>query len=454
MSGHVVVNNLPLLSTTAPASDAPASVVRVVNGAQETTQTAILNAMQGTTSPARDAFGRERAVSPVLTFSNTTAYDAEPLVWQTITSGAGAAATWSSATRTIPLTLTNVTGYVVRQTYTYLPYQPGRSQFITMTGVIGAAVVNVTKRIGQFDQQNGLFFCQTAAGVLQVVRRSAGTDTPVAQSTWNIDTFDGTGASGITLDFTKDQIFVIDYGWLGTATVRFGFYYNGNVVYAHAMHHANILATSYMQTASLPLRYEISSTSNATATLTQICAAVASEGGYYDSPAYAFGATREISGIIATTSEVPLVAIRPATTFNGIVNRIRIIVVAVDILASAAPVRYRLLYYPPGSTNPITGGAWAAANSASGVEANATGTALSLTGAIAVQGGFVGAASGATNRASASESIVSNYPVTLNASGAGSPLTSNVGANPAYVVLSAIGAGASAAGQIDWEEIR
>jgi hypothetical protein len=454
MSGHVVVNNLPLLSSSTPASDAPASVVRVVNGAQQTTQEAILSALQGSTSPARDAFGRERAVSPVLTFSNTTGYDAEPLVWQTIVSGAGATATWSSSTRSTPLTLTTVTGYVVRQTYVYIPYQPGRSQFITMTGVIGAAVANVTKRIGQFDQQNGLFFCQTTAGILQVVRRSAGVDTAIAQADWNLDRFDGTGTSGVTLDLTKDQIFVMDYGWLGTATVRFGFYYNGNVVYAHAMHHANVLTTSYIQTACLPLRYEISSSGNATALLTQICAAVSSEGGYYDVPAYAFGATREISGIIATTSEVPIVALRPLTTFNGVPNRIRIIVTAVDILASAAPIRYRLLYYPPGSTNPVTGGAWAAAASASGAEVNTTGTALSLTGAIAIQGGFVGAGAGATNRAATSESIVSTYPVTIDASGASSPLTSNAGANPAYIVLSALGAGASACGQIDWEEIR
>jgi hypothetical protein len=401
-----------------------------------------------------DAFGRLRVAQPTLIFASNQGYDAEPLVWQTVLSGAGATATWSATTRSTPLTLANVTGYVVRQSYQYLPYQPGRSQFITMTGVLGAAVPNVTKRIGQFDAKNGLFFEQTAAGVLQVVERSNGIDTAVAQANWNLDPLDGTGASGIVLDETKDQIFVLDYGWLGTATVRYGVYLNGIVVYCHASHHANLLSTSYMQTANLPLRYEISSTADASATLVHICSAVVSEGGYYESPSYIFAADREISAALSTASEVPLVAIRPALTLNSIVNRIRLRSVNASVLAIGSSVRYRLLYYPPGTSNPVTGGAWAVPNAASGVEANASGTALSLTGAYEMQGDFVGAGVGVASRGSSAVIVTQTMPLTLDMAGAGDPRTTNVGNNPAYLVLAALGASATAAGRMEWEEVR
>ena len=107
-----------------------------------------------------------------------------------------------------------------------------------------------------------------------------------------------------------------------------------------------------------------------------------------------------------------------------------------------------------GTADPTTGGSWVAANAASGVEVKAAATALSLTGAYAIQGGFVGTSSGGSNRAAAAESIIQTLPFTIDAAGADNPMTSNVGGNPAYLVLAALGAGATAAGWIDWEETR
>ncbi len=426
--------------------------------ATETTLGSILTTLGGsplTTAAFRDAFGRQRVVSPSLIFATSSAYDASPMIWETRASGAGNGAAWDTNSRGVVLTLA-AAGYVVRQTYRYVTYQPGRSQFVTLTGTMGAAVSGVVKRIGQFDAANGLFFEQGATGVLRVVRRTSTSgspvDTAVAQADWNIDTLDGTGASGITLDVAKDQIYILDYGWLGTATVRFGIYHDGHISYVHAMDHANILSVSYMQTATLPLRYEISAAGTA-ATMLQICAAVASEGGYFEAPAYTFSGGREIAAAISVNSpETPIIAIRPALTFGGIPNRITIQVTSIDVLALSASVRWRLLYYPMGSANPVTGGAWASANGASGVEVNASGTALSLAGAYTVQGGFVGSSTGGTNRAAATEHIIQTLPLTLDMAGANSPLSSNVGANPAYLVLAAIGTGATAAGWIDWQE--
>ena len=61
-----------------------------------------------------------------------------------------------------------------------------------------------------------------------------------------------------------------------------GFVINGQFIICHKFHHANLVPRTYITTASLPLRYEITN-KTATAsnsTLKQICSTVISEGGY------------------------------------------------------------------------------------------------------------------------------------------------------------------------------
>ena len=50
----------------------------------------------------------------------------------------------------------------------------------------------------------------TASFVLRSSTSGAPVEREVQQSEWNIDPFDGTGPSGITLDFTCTQILLID----------------------------------------------------------------------------------------------------------------------------------------------------------------------------------------------------------------------------------------------------
>jgi hypothetical protein len=407
---------------------------------------------------SRDAFNRLRVSEPQYIFSSAGTYDDEPLIWQSVTSSG--AANHNSNTRGVDMTLSAADGYVVRQTYRYFPYEPGRSQFITMTGTLGDASTNVTKRIGQFDSANGVFFQQSGDGTLSVVRRSSTSgsvaDDPVAQAEWNLDKLDGTGDSSATLDPTNDQIWTIDYGWLGTATVRFGIYIDGHIVYCHAMHHANVLSASYMQSATLPLRYEIAASGAITGapTLTQFCSGIASEGGYFQRPGYEFSAGR--STPIDVSAAECLVAIRPATTFNSLVNRIWIEAIGIVAFASSAPVEWRVYYYPPGTANPVTGGTWAVVNTASGVEVNTSGTAISTTGGYEIARGIIGADATGNSRGAMNSRVGQLLPLTLDASGASSPLASNTGANPAYLALYAIALSGSptAAGSMTWTEIR
>ena len=148
-------------------------------------------------------------------------------------------------------------GTRIRQSKRCFNYQPGKSQFVVRTFVMGAAVNGVTKETGYFDGINGICLRQQASGISLVVTSNATgspVDTVIPQSSWNVDKLDGTGASGLALDLSKVQIMLIDFEWLGAGTVSIGFFINRQLYYANMFHNANILDTVYMSNPNLPLR--------------------------------------------------------------------------------------------------------------------------------------------------------------------------------------------------------
>jgi hypothetical protein len=174
----------------------------------------------------------------------------------------------------------------IRSTHRYNAYVPGKSQYILQTFIFGAPVANVVRRVGYYDNLNGLYLEQTESDIAFVIRTAtsgAVSDARrIPQNLWNLDTLDGSGPSGIALDLTKSQILFIDFQWLGVGRVRFGFDIDGQGVFVHEALNANILDVVYMKTPTLPLRHEILNTG---VTLGQnyteeICCSVSSEGGY------------------------------------------------------------------------------------------------------------------------------------------------------------------------------
>jgi hypothetical protein len=83
-------------------------------------------------------------------------------------------------------------------------------------------------------------------------------NTRYAQNTWNIDKLDGTGASLMTLDLTKMQMFYMDFTWYGAGAIRFGFKNNrGEVIYCHRIPGNNLNTEAYMRSGNLVARYEV-----------------------------------------------------------------------------------------------------------------------------------------------------------------------------------------------------
>lgn len=233
-----------------------------------------------------DGFFRLRTSSPETLFDSKQISDKQPLFWDDqLVSGAGGASTYNANQASTTLSVANLTAAVrVRQTYRWFNYQPGKSQLVIMSGVWGTAGTGITKRIGQFEANNGLFFEQVSTGMGIVVRtKTSGVvvDNRVAQASWNVDTLDGNGSSGINLDYTKTQIMFIDYEWLGVGRVRFGWFVNGVPYVCHEVLNTNVLSLVYMSSPNLPLRYEIvNDGTGGVNSLTHICSTVISEGGF------------------------------------------------------------------------------------------------------------------------------------------------------------------------------
>ena len=273
-------------------------------------------------TPSYDPFGRFRVSTPQTLFDSKQLFDNQPLVWDDVTTSGAASSTYNTNQASTTLSLSTQTGTRVRQTRRRFNYQPGKGQLILVTFCLGAAVANVTKNVGYFDEKNGLFLQQGPSGTINFVKRSyvsgAAVDVTYAQSAWTEDKMDGTGVSGVNLDFSKTQILFIDFEWLGVGTVRYGFVVDGVIYYAHHVHNANNQATVYMSSPNLPIRYEISSSQNATASLVCICSSVVSEGGL-NSIGYQRSVDRGATGLVTNndTSIYPLIAIRLNSAFLG-----------------------------------------------------------------------------------------------------------------------------------------
>lgn len=267
-----------------------------------------------------DAFGRLRVSNPYTLFDSQNRYEADPQF--SAATATGGTATYNTNTKAVDLAVTTSSGSeVIRQTKRVFTYQPGKSLLVMATFVMNAAKTNLRQRVGYFNADNGIFFQVADTTKSFIIRtKTSGTASDarkVDQSAWNGDKLDGTGPSGITLDVTKTQILFIDMEWLGVGTVRCGFIINGQYIVCHTFNNANSQTAVYMQTAILPVRYEITNTgaTASSSTLNQICSTVISEGGYGEL-SRTFVARLATKTNIGTTFE-PIVSIRLNSSYLG-----------------------------------------------------------------------------------------------------------------------------------------
>jgi len=362
--------------------------------------------------PALDAFSRLRVSMAYSLFDSQQEYGLDTLrTWDAAANGtlaagssSGSAVNGSNAvgprdvnTRLTPITVSTTNGhYSVLQSRQYTRYIPGKSHLVFLTGVFATGASS------------------TAGFVRRTSTSGSVVDNLVAQSAWNIDKMDGTGTSGLTLDFTKTQILFISAQWLGVGRVIIGFDIDGRLYPAHQFLNANVLTVPYTQTFNLPVRMEVRNTSATTTTARSgyfdanngvflqtsltagtppggsiqfCCASVQTEGGQEErgfpnsSPA---GITT-----IAVTTRRPVLSLRPKATYGGITNRAHIEGLEYLLRATTNDSLYEIVI---GGT--LTGAAWTSVSTNSVAEYDTTATAIA--GGESIFKGFVISGSGAT----------------------------------------------------------
>lgn len=341
-----------------------------------------------------DAFGRLRISQPFTLFDSQNRYEKNDK-WSESITGASADATYNANDSTINLNVSTANNdYVIRETKRVFSYQPGKSLLVLSTFAMGTPDANRVERVGYFGANNGVYLERNGANTYFVLRsRTNGSiqETRVPQSQWSPDKFDGAGYSnqshgdhGDGLDLTKTNILWFDIEWLGVGDIRCGFVVDGRMVPAHIFHNDNLNTTTYMTTATLPIRYEIQNTGPAATSgfLKQICSTVISEGGYeatalHHSVGNEFGAFKDLA---SANTYYPVVSIRLAPgRLDSVVVPVKADMIGVT---NNSAYKYKLIL-----NGTLTGDSWQTSPSSNNVQYDLS--ASTISGGRTIKSGFL-----------------------------------------------------------------
>ena len=141
--------------------------------------------------------------------------------------------THDAARRGINIELAKATGGFQRariSTRKRFRYQTGRVMRMSVCVQMSRAALPACEKLwGIGDSQDGFFFQIRAGGdgddFRLVYRRSSGDglvkEVIIPRSSFNHDTMDGDGLSNATIDFTKNCMYLVEWGWYGASSARF-----------------------------------------------------------------------------------------------------------------------------------------------------------------------------------------------------------------------------------------
>lgn len=281
--------------------------------------------MQLADSFSADPFNRLRTSDPGNRLDVEFIYDEQDEFFDEVVNNG--AVTHNTVSRDLDITLSSAVNGSFSSIYSHpVPYTPGCGQLIECTGTINAGGLR---------------------GSMEVFLRSNVTGTITEQVIQQKDWITNNKTSGSkAINWAFSHIFVIDFQSLKVGRIRFGLNQGGNPNLVATIENDNIRNTGYWQLPSLPVMYRLYSdgtycyheigygdatnavgfryktTASTSAALKAVCCTVKSEGGraLQDMP----GLPRSISNGTTTktagTTEIPLIAIRPRTTFKSLTN--------------------------------------------------------------------------------------------------------------------------------------
>lgn len=392
-----------------------------------------------------DAFSRLRVSNSFTSFDAQFTYGLQPLLYNNIVTGTGASITHDTTNRCALFTFSSTPtgGQTELQTFEHFRYIAGKSQLVFMTFNMNGGIADVIKYAGYTDGTEGIQFrLNGITPEICILSTTGQGNNIVANTSWNVDKFDGLGPSGITLDFTQVQILVIDFQALYVGRVRVGFDVDGQIFWAHYFLNANDTITPYFKTANLPLRAGMTCTATVSTTMRYICASVKSEGGDGEnSEGYNF--TQSSSVTAGSGVRTHALSLQPRLTFNSIINRGKFEIEDFNIVVTgSAPVQWELCI-----GDAITGTTtFTDVNTNYSIMSYNTAGTTSGTPLIVISSGYVAAST--QSKGSATATTPFKYPITLDYLGAARIL------GRLTLLVTGIGAASACQVSINWKEIR
>ena len=270
----------------------------------------------------------------------------------TTTTTANAGTVTQANSSAVLQTGTNAAGSAVLESKAACRYNAGEGVYASFSAAFTTGVANSRQAIGLGDANDGIFFGYSGT-TFGVFRRSGGSDTFVAQSSWNgVDKFDGTGPSGVTLDPTKLNVFKIQLSWHGSGPIIYSIYNpaDGQIVKVHTILYGNTATVPSMANPTLPLRAETinsGSTTNLTVKTSSMGAYIEGDAGIGSPPLIGAPASKSNTKATSTTEGNVLTLKNLATNVLGGTNtnrtRIRITSLSLQNTSGAQDISVRLV---------------------------------------------------------------------------------------------------------------
>ena len=170
----------------------------------------------------------------------------------------------------------NTNGGVKAVTTLSVAYRPQSESYAAFSAIWpSGGLANSYQRLGIYDTNNG-FFIGYEGTSFGITLRKASVDTFIAQASWNVDTLTGGVGSKYTrngvpeaIDFTRDNIYRVRFGWLGAANIYWETMSpDGEWVLFNVYRHPNTTGGTSINDPDLPITLDIQKTGAGATVLT------------------------------------------------------------------------------------------------------------------------------------------------------------------------------------------
>jgi hypothetical protein len=199
-----------------------------------------------------------------------------------------------------------------------LKYRMGQGIIMSASTIFSPGITGNTQLIGFGNSNDGIFYGYNGSN-FGVMRRYNSIDTWILQNNWNIDKFDGTGPSGMNVNYQLGNNYIIQEQWpFGVVNFYIQEEKTGSRYLAHKLSVINNSLTTLTQTPAYPLIVSSSNSSSSSNVSIQLAGMYASVEGIPRilGPRFNF----ELSQVQTSTSYSYACTIRNKTIFNSKIN--------------------------------------------------------------------------------------------------------------------------------------